>query len=72
MKLSRELRRQLGAMVLMHIRAKYRTQSAAAIAWGCRAPFVARVISGDRPPTDAMLVDAGIELVAVYKPPNVM
>ena len=71
MKLSPELRRQLGAMVRAHIRAKYRTQSAAARAWGVKAPFIVKVLSGERPPTDTMMTDAGIELVAMYRPPNV-
>ena len=70
MKLSKEIRRQLGGMLLRHIRATYKTQSAAAIAWGVQRPWVSRIVSGHKPPTDAMLAEAGIELMAVYKTPN--
>ena len=48
-----------------------REQQAAALAERVKAPFVSRVIAGERPPTNEMLRDVGIELVAVYKPPNV-
>ena len=72
MKLTNELRLQLGAMVLAHVRTKYRTQAAAARAWGVKAPFVAKVISGYRSPTDEMMADAGIQLIAFYKTPNVV
>ncbi len=67
MKISNKLRKRLARMIEEHVYFKYHSQSNAAEAWGVKPSFVCRVISGDRPPTDAMLRDARIELVAVYK-----
>lgn len=68
MKLSQSLRRQLGDMILLHIEIKYGTQTEAARAWGVTPPFVSKVCSGQRTPTDQMMKDARIELVARYRP----
>ena len=67
MKLSASLRQTLSDMLRGHVRRKYRTQAEAARAWGVRPTFVARVLSGDRAPTNAMMDDAGIVLVAMFR-----
>ena len=63
MKISNELKFQLKAAIKAHVLKKYKTHRAAAAAWGCRDTYVAKVISGDRPPLDVMMVDAGITLI---------
>jgi len=67
MKLSPALRQTLSDMLRGHIRRKYRTQAAAARAWGVQSVFVSRVLSGERPPTDTMMSDAGIVLVPMWR-----
>lgn len=42
-----------------HIARKYKTQKAAAAAWGVSAAFVSSVLSGKKAPNDVMLKDAG-------------
>lgn len=47
----------------VHIARKYKTQKAAAEAWGCSAEFVSAVLKGRKAPTPAMLNDAGFYMV---------
>lgn len=46
-----------------HIERKYRTQSAAARAWGLSCGFVSMVLKEERLPSKAMLDDVGLEAV---------
>lgn len=49
--------------VRMHIAKKYRTQSAAATAWGCSPAYVSAVLSGRKMVPDYMANEAGYKLV---------
>lgn len=50
----------------VHIARKYKTQAAAAQAWGVSGAFVSGVLNGRKSPTSVMLEDAGF--VAVQSP----
>jgi len=54
---------ELGA----HIKHKYVRQKAAALAWGVSDAFVSAVLNGKKRPTEAILADAGLVRVVVYK-----
>lgn len=54
---------QVRALLRGHVTAHYRTQNAAAAAWGVSSPFVNRVLQGVRRPTGVMLEAIGIEPV---------
>lgn len=47
----------------VHIARKYKTQTSAAIAWGCSKAFVSAVLKGKRAPNELMLSDAGFKRV---------
>lgn len=53
-----------------HIARKYRTQTAAAKAWGCSTAYVSAILRGAKVPTVKMLDDAGFYMerkVRYYK-----
>lgn len=51
----------IAAELRAHIGRKYKTQKAAAKAWGCAAASVSQVLAGKRLPTPVMLEDAGFK-----------
>lgn len=50
----------------VHIARYYRTQTAAAKAWGVSTAFVSAVLSGAKSPTAWMLDEAGFKRVVTY------
>jgi hypothetical protein len=50
----------------VHIARHYKTQKAAAAAWGVSTAFVSAVLTGRKRPTDAMLAEAGFSRVVEY------
>lgn len=66
MKITKELKRHLGHMVLAHIQSVHGSQAEAARRWGVTPTFVTNVTSGRRAPSDRMMEEAGIELFAVF------
>jgi hypothetical protein len=51
----------------VHIARNYKTQTAAAKAWGCTPAYVSGVLKGKKNPNQRMLDDAGFERVQSVK-----
>lgn len=51
----------------VHIARHYKTQTAAAKAWGCTSAFVSGVLKGTKNPNQTMLDDAGFKRVQSVK-----
>lgn len=49
------------AALRAHVASKYKTQDAAAVAWGVSKSFVSLVLNNKRTPSNYMLKDAGIK-----------
>lgn len=56
----------IAAEMRAHVARHYRTQLAAAAAWGVSAAFVSAVLNGHKRPTDAMLAEIGFARVVSY------
>lgn len=50
-----------------HIAHCYSSQSEAARQWNVSPVFVCRVLKGDKPPTEIMLAELGLERAVIYR-----
>lgn len=57
----------LRATLRIRIRDCYRSRAPAAAAWGCSSGLVSRVLSGEKPPTDAMLEDLRLHKITGFR-----
>lgn len=55
------------AVLRKHIAKKYKSQTAAAAAWGCAQSNVSQILAGKHEPSEVMLKDVGYKLGKVQR-----